>query len=209
MGRLFAASLQAKLIGAFVLVVVVALGIAGAVFVRARDQDARRARLDHVAAESGAINTEFTASQFEEATLAQLSALAKELAEERDVRILLVDGAKKVAYDSAGDDGLAGETLSLPETIKSEASEGSPFLALRPPTGTPGEGLIIVVTRERADDNGGRPEQQPNRGPGQGGAAALDHVVAALARDVNRDGTINANDARACTTQCTKLRCAL
>jgi signal transduction histidine kinase len=167
MPRFLTASLQAKLIGAFVLVVVVALGVSGVVFVRVRNEDARRERLDRVAAESGAINTEFTASQFEDATLAQLSQLADELASERDVRILLVESSLKVAYDTSKD--LTGQTLQLPPERDSETPAGSPFLALSPQSGTPGEGLTIVISRTRSDQDDQRPSGISGNNQGQPG----------------------------------------
>lgn len=137
-------SLQSKLIVAFALVVLVALVLAGSVFVAVRRGEEEEQALDHVIAASPAIYTEFTFLQRRgdpEATLARFVQLA---AQQHDARILLVDRSDgAVAEDSAGD--LTGEQIVLPREFDlARASRLQPYVSWHPEDGTPGDDVILV-----------------------------------------------------------------
>ena len=136
-------SLQSKLVGAFVLVVLVALVVAGSVFVAIRRHDQEEHSLDHVIAASPAIYSEFTFIQRRgdpETELAQYVGLASQAYE---VRILLVDrGTGFIAADS--DNELGGRQLVLPANFDVASTGRATYVSWHPDGGTAGSHLIMV-----------------------------------------------------------------
>ena len=166
--RLAPRSLQAKLLATMILLVAVSLGVAGAVFVRVRQEDQQRERLDRVAAESSAISTEFLVRELQGDTVLELTAFVKEAAKPHDVRILIVDRDQVVTIDSGGK--LAGLPLELrPEgdVTVSGGPRTRPFATFRPGPGTAGHGLILLA----AAGQGNRAPEPPGvtaaQGPGR------------------------------------------
>ena len=137
-------SLQSKLIAAFVLVVLVALVLAGSIFVVVRRGDQERQELDHVIASSPAIYTEFTFLQRSGATESVLADFVAAAAVVHETRILLVHRSTGIVREDS-DGELSGEQLILPEEFLVER-QGSlrPYVSWRPDDGTPGSDLIFV-----------------------------------------------------------------
>jgi signal transduction histidine kinase len=138
-------NLQTKLILAFALVVIVALVLAGSVFVAVTRGDEEEQALDHVIAASPAIYTEFTFLQRRGDPADTLAAFAELAAERYDVRILLVsrfDGS--IVADTDGE--LAGQGLTLPEEFELEGqTRTQSYISWHPGNGAPGEGLIFMT----------------------------------------------------------------
>ena len=143
-------SLQSKLIAAFVLVMLVAVVLAGTVFVFVQRGEQEEQALDHVSAASPAIygdfisiyaNSIFAPQQVDlEATLVEFVDAA---ATERDVRILLMDRRGLVIKDSQGD--LTGEQITLPGDFRTQLRPFSrAYVSWRPEGGSPGSDLILI-----------------------------------------------------------------
>ncbi len=105
-------SLQSKLILAFVGVVMVALVIAGSIFVLIRRDDQEQRELDQVIAASPAIYAVFSVLEERRVSPAALHEFVDSASESFDVRVLLVERHDAlVVADSSG--GLTGEQLEL------------------------------------------------------------------------------------------------
>ena len=145
-------SLQSKLIAAFVLVMLVAVVLAGTVFVFVQRGEQEEQALDHVSAASPPIYSAFISLYSEylhglrqgdlEATLIAFVDVA---AQEQDVRVLLMNRRGLVIKDTGGD--LTGERLILPREISVSRPPQRPFLpyvSWRPEGGGPGSDLILI-----------------------------------------------------------------
>ena len=145
-------SLQSKLIAAFVLVMLVAVVLAGTVFVFVQRGEQEEQALDHVSAASSPIYSAFISLNSEylhglrqgdlEATLVEFVDGA---AQEQDVRILLMDRRGLVIRDSQGD--LTGEQITLPREFQVSRTQLRPFrpyVSWRPEGGDPGSDLILI-----------------------------------------------------------------
>ena len=110
MSRIFP-SLQSKLIAAFVAVTVVSLAVSAAVFVRLSQSDQRQRAIDHVASESGVIYAGFLVRQFEGGGITVLTAYARDIGHEHDVRILITDRSRVVVSDTGKE--LEGKQLTV------------------------------------------------------------------------------------------------
>ena len=138
-------SLQSKLILAFVGVVMVALLIAGSIFVFIRRGDQEQHELDQVIAASPAIYAVFSVLEERRATPLVLEEFVDTAAESFDVRVLLVDRRDAlVVADSS--ESLLGEQLELPDdAMVSQARRGRrPYVSWEPDKGSPGSDLILV-----------------------------------------------------------------
>ena len=146
-------SLQSKLIASFVLVMLVAVVLAGTVFVFVQRGEQEEQALDHVSAASPAIYGDFISIYSDFIRVPQQGDLEATLAEfvdtaatERDVRILLMDRRGLVIKDSQ--DSLTGEQITLPGDFEVSRSQlrsfGRPYLSWRPEGGTPGSDLILI-----------------------------------------------------------------
>jgi signal transduction histidine kinase len=149
--RLFS-SLQSKLIVAFVAVVVVALGLAGSVFIVLRRDDQEERALDHVAASAPEVLGEYAGlirrSRGDVSTEA-LDTFVHDAASQHDVRVLLVGPDGRITSDSGAT--LTGKTLTLPDAPAPRPQDGPGPLARgrnyvtwEPGSGTPGAGLVLV-----------------------------------------------------------------
>ncbi|MCH8901411.1 MAG: HAMP domain-containing histidine kinase [Chloroflexi bacterium] len=145
-------SLQSKLIAAFVLVMLVAVVLAGTVFVFVQRGEQEEQALDHVSAASPPIYSAFISLYSEylhglrqgdlEATLVAFVDVA---AQEQEVRILLIDRRGLVIKDSQGD--LTGEQITLPREFQVSRTQLRPFrpyVSWRPEGGDPGSDLILI-----------------------------------------------------------------
>ena len=100
-------SLQAKLIGGFVAVVLTALGVSGAFFVFATRHEQEQNEINRVAAASPSVLGEFSAGVVR--GKADYEVFARTAAQNHDVRVLFVDNAGVVIEDSGAT--LKGKTI--------------------------------------------------------------------------------------------------
>jgi signal transduction histidine kinase len=145
-------SLQTKLIATFVLVVLVAVVLAGAVFVAIRRGEQEEQALDHVIASSPVIYSGFSVRQLRGEPQQTLVEYAQAAADEYDVRILVVNLTDLSIVTDTGDD-LTGETFVVPEQAKLSGSDlrGRAYISWAPADGTPGSDLVMVATLPDSD----------------------------------------------------------
>ena len=137
-------SLQSKLIAAFVLVVLVALVVAGSIFVVSRRDEQEEQKLDHVIAASPAIYTEFSFLQRRGDPPSVLAEYVQLAGDAHDVRILLVHRTDGTIADDT-ESSLAGERLVLPDEFEvARPGVFRPYVSWRPESGTAGSDLILV-----------------------------------------------------------------
>ncbi len=145
--------LQARLMASFLVIAVVALAIASAVFVVIRRGDQERHALDRVVASSPAIYAQFISGAMHQG--ASLEEIAGEAASQHDVRVLLVDPSGLVTADSS--DELVGSRLGVPAAPVNSSQQNpgprilrqpaaAPYQSWRPADGTPGDGLVLVTS---------------------------------------------------------------
>ena len=109
-------SLQSQLILAFVGVVMVALVIAGSIFVLVRRGEQEQQKLDQVIAASPAIYAVFSILEERRVPPGALREFVASASEGFDVRVLLVDRHDAlVVADSGG--SLTGELIKLPDEV--------------------------------------------------------------------------------------------
>jgi signal transduction histidine kinase len=136
-------SLHTKLIVAFSLVALVALAVAGSIFVAVRRGDEEKEALDHVIAASPVIYTDFTVLQRHGESETTLAQFVQAAANQLDVHILLVErSTSTVVEDSTGD--LTGQQLALPQQADLERDRLRSYVHWRPSDGTPGSNLVLV-----------------------------------------------------------------
>ena len=153
-------SLQSKLIGAFVLVVLVALVIAGSIFVANRRDEQEQQTLDHVIAASPAIYTEFSFLQRRGDPADVLTQYVQLAGEAHGVRILLVDRRNGTITEDTGD-SLTGEQLVLPEEFDVERPGiYRPYVSWHPEGGSAGDLVLVSALPSRIRDF----DQVPPRG---------------------------------------------
>lgn len=151
--RAFLFSFQTKLVLALTSVIVLAILIAGAVFV-VRDRDGRReAALNRVAAASPAIYQQtfraFLTSQEEDGSFDDSLG---ELASGQDVRILILGPDGTIIYDTRAQ--LGGEELTVPESRFDDIQRG--FVAWEPPEDFPERNVTLVAASSRFTFGPGR-----------------------------------------------------
>ncbi len=144
--RLFQ-SLQGKLIVASVAMVLVVLALAGVVFVWINRGDERDRKLEHVTANSAAIQYEFLLHQLRGEDGEELGQFARQAAATYDVRALVIDKNGYVVVDTTG--GLNGQQLSFESGSGSRPGHsvqgtGPSYLAFQPAEGSPGSDLILI-----------------------------------------------------------------
>jgi signal transduction histidine kinase len=142
-------SLQTKLIATFVVVTLVAVVLAGAVFVAIRRNEQERQALDHVIASSPVIYGDFVFYQLRGDSESVLAEYVESAGDQYEVRALLVDRTNgNVAADSDGD--LTGEKIVLPReqgefSVVSTGGRPRPYVSWGPDDGTPGSDLVLVT----------------------------------------------------------------
>jgi signal transduction histidine kinase len=142
----FLSSLQGKLIATSILIVVVALALAGGVFVTVRRGDQRQQELDHVSANATAIQGEFLLRQLRGDSPSSLSVFVSSAAEDYDVRALMIDLDGQVVADSG--DELKGSQISLEGSVVSQVAVAggvAPYVTIKPAEGSPGSDLVLVA----------------------------------------------------------------
>ncbi len=136
--------LQFKLIMAFGLIVLVALVLAGSVFVAVRRGEAQDAALDHVVAASPPVYSGFTFRQRQDQSVLELVQFADAAAEQLDMHILMVDRVSgTIAYDTQDD--LTSEKITVPEDEVIPASPLRPYVYWQPHKGSTGEDFVMVM----------------------------------------------------------------
>jgi len=138
-------SLQGKLIVASVVLVVVVLALAGAIFVNVRRGEQRQQELEHVTANATAIQNEFLLRQLRGDDEENLAAFIGRAADVYDVRALMIDLNGEVIADSAGE--LDGARIALEASVISEtaAADGQPYLVIQPEDQSPARDLVLVA----------------------------------------------------------------
>ena len=136
--------LQFKLILAFSFVVVVALVLAGSIFVAVSRGEAQDAALDHVVAASPPLYSGFTYRQRQEDSAADLVQYVDAAAKQLDLHILVVDRVTgNIAYDTHS--GLTGQEITVPRDEVIPASPLRPYVSWHPHENTPGEEYVMVM----------------------------------------------------------------
>ena len=139
-------TLESKLIAASIVIVLVVLALAGAVFVVARRGDQRQQELDHVSANASAIQGEFLLRQLRGDSVESLSRFVDDAAAAYDVRALMISLDGEVIADSGNE--LEGSRISLDGSVVSRVAVGgdsAPYITIQPAEGTPGSGLVLVA----------------------------------------------------------------
>ncbi len=142
-------SLQGKLVVASVVIVVIVLALAGAVFVTVRRGDERQQELDHVSANATAIQGEFLLRQLRGDSEDSLARFVDEAAGSYDVRALMIDLNGDVVADS--EEELVGTRIALEGSVISEvavAGELAPYVTIRPAEGSVASNLVFVAPPE-------------------------------------------------------------
>jgi signal transduction histidine kinase len=148
-------NLQFKLILAFGLIVLVALVLAGSVFIAVQRGDAQDHALDHVVAASPPVYTGFTFRQRQDATDQELVQFADAAANQLDLHILMVDRATgTITHDTQG--GLSGQEITVPQEEVVPASPLRPYVYWQPHKGTTGEDFVMVMALPSISGPGNR-----------------------------------------------------
>jgi len=142
-------SLQGKLAATSVVIVVIALALAGAVFVTVRRGDQRQQELDHVSANATAIQGGFLIRQLRGDSEQSLVQYVDDAGDTYDVRAMMIDLDGRVIADSAGE--LEGSRIELGGSLVSEVTVGqggAAYVTIRPAEGSPGSDLVLVAPPE-------------------------------------------------------------
>ena len=142
----FFQSLQGKLIVASIAMVLVVLALAGFVFVWLNRADERERKLEHVTANSSAIQIEFLQRQLYGDDAAELGQFVQSAASDYDLRALMIDESGRVVIDSDG--SLNGAQLTLEPgtpTDRPVTESGSSYVAFQPVKGSPGSDLVLIA----------------------------------------------------------------
>jgi signal transduction histidine kinase len=138
--------LQSKLIAAFVSLAVIALALAGAVFIVVRRDDQERSQLDHVAASAPQVLGDFSA--FYKRTRGEdgFDAFVQDTAARHGVRVMLVTATGKIVSDS--DSKLIGQDLKVPADAAQQPGPGDrlSYTTWTPNHGQPGAGFVLVAS---------------------------------------------------------------
>ncbi len=143
----FFQSLQGKLVVASVAMVLVVLALAGFVFVWLNRGEERERKLEHVTANSSAIQNEFLLHQLQGEDAEELSQFVEDAAATYDVRALMIDQNGRVVLDSGGD--LNGQQLTLETNLAPDRpvpGTGPSYLAFQPVAGSPGSDLVLIAS---------------------------------------------------------------
>ena len=151
--RSFLFSFQTKLVLSLTAVIVLAILLAGGIFV-ARTRDERRQQaLDRVAAASPAIYQQaFFALLPQEQNERSINASLDALATDQHIRILILANDGTILHDTNGK--LAGVAVHIPETTIEQARRG--FVAWEPESDFPEHKLTFVSAASRFTTAGGR-----------------------------------------------------
>lgn len=140
-------SLQAKLIAAFSVVVVVALVLSAGVFIFVRRDNQRQQELDRVAAASPAILGEWLQYSFQGQPNQAYAEFVNLESQRHDVRVLLVGPDGAIIADSGRN--LAGKALDvppLPPTRREGALSVRSYVTWEPGGNSPGSGYVLLAS---------------------------------------------------------------
>jgi signal transduction histidine kinase len=152
--RSFVFSFQTKLVMAMMGVILLAVLLAGAVFVARTRHERRQQALDRVAAASPAIYQQaFYALVEQSETDQSFSDALDQLAKEQDVRIIVVDNTDTVFHDTGGT--LDGAVIPVPASNGDDLQRG--FVAWEPGESFPERDLTLVTASGRIVTGNGRP----------------------------------------------------
>jgi len=150
--RSFVFSIQTKMVAAIAAVIILAIFLSGLVFVIQTRDERREAALERVAAASPAIYQQaFFALLPRGDDNRQFYQVLDDLADEQDVRILIVGSDDVVLYDTGA--SLGGEQVTVPRSTASDLRRG--FIAWHPPEGSEQDGLTYVAASSRFVTNTG------------------------------------------------------
>jgi two-component system sensor histidine kinase BaeS len=151
--RAFLFSFQTKLVIAMTGVILLAILLAGAVFVVRTRDERRQQALDRVAAASPAIYQQaFVALIQQQENEQSFSDALDELASQQDVRILVVDNTGVVFHDTGK--SLDGAAIAVPRSNSGDLQRG--FVAWEPDESFPEHDLTFVAASGRIVTPGGR-----------------------------------------------------
>ncbi|HYM14928.1 MAG TPA: HAMP domain-containing sensor histidine kinase [Dehalococcoidia bacterium] len=153
--RGFVFSFQTKLVLAMAGVMLLALLLAGAVFVARTRHERREQALDRVAAASPAIYQQafFALVQQDQSNQQSFSNALDALAKEQDVRILLVDNTSVVLHDTGA--ALGGTLIQIPRSTPGDLQRG--YVAWEPAGAFPEHNLTLVAASGHIVTSTGRP----------------------------------------------------
>lgn len=144
--RSFIFSFQTKLVLAMTGVIVLAILLAGAIFVMQTRDERRQQALDRVAAASPAIYQQALIALIQQQENEQsFSDALDDLAKQQDVRILVVDYDGVVLHDSG--QTLNGSTIAVPRSTRGDLQRG--FVAWEPDESFPEHDLTFVAASSR------------------------------------------------------------
>jgi signal transduction histidine kinase len=159
----FFSSLQFKLILAFSTIVILALVLAGAIFVAVQRGEAQDHALDHVVAASPPVYSGFTFRQRMEQSSLELIAYTDAAADQLDLHILIVDRETGlIAYDT--EEHLAGETIVVPKDGIEQPIPSRPYVYWEPDKGQAGDDFVMVMALASITGSGRgvpSPEEEP------------------------------------------------
>lgn len=148
-------SLQTKLLLALSAVIMLSLAVAGAVFV-VQDRDNRRDQaLSRVAGASPAIYQQALVAVFADQSPGEDESFVEDLkmlADDQDVRILIVTRDGEVLFDT--EERLGGENVEIPSAEYRDFQRG--FVSWDPPADFPEKNLTFISAPSRLTINGGR-----------------------------------------------------
>jgi signal transduction histidine kinase len=142
----FFSSLQFKLILAFSGIVLVALVLAGAIFVVVQRDEAREQARDHVIAASPPVYSEFRFRQRLEQSPLLLVEYINAAAEQLDLHILMVERTSgEIAYDTEHE--LDGEAVVIPEDENEieRPNEFRPYVYWQPEADQAGDNFVMMM----------------------------------------------------------------
>ncbi|TAK67423.1 MAG: hypothetical protein EPO22_02920, partial [Dehalococcoidia bacterium] len=141
--RAFVFSFQTKLVLAVTSVIILALFLAGSVFVVRTRNERRNQALDRVAAASPAIYQQALYALLpQEEDERPFAETIDDLAKEQDVRILLINNDGIIAHDTGGGE-LNGATIQIPPSTRDDLQRG--FIAWQPTGDIQGHNLTFVA----------------------------------------------------------------
>jgi signal transduction histidine kinase len=149
--RSFIFSFQTKLVLAMTGVILIAILIAGAVFVTRDREDRQQRALDRIAASSPVVYEQALitlSKEREDEDDPSLTDRLSAIANEQDVRILIVTTSDIVLYDTG--ERLGGATLRVPQSSARDYRRG--FVAWQPDGEFPEQDLTFVSASSRAFD---------------------------------------------------------
>lgn len=155
--RLFLASFQTRLVLSLTAVILLAIFLAGTIFVIRTRDERRQQALDRVAAASPAIYQQTLLTLLRESQEGHhdnedFVEILGEMSHDQHVRILLVNGSGTVLHDTGG--RLGGQTVQVPPSTRADIARG--FVSWEPGSGFPERDITLVSASSRYVTPAGR-----------------------------------------------------